>query len=70
MEVGQQDVRKSGHRWKVIVTKIFKLVVIDKFSKLRHAEEDEWVDGKICHIKVNHRERKLEEIPNGRQVVI
>ena len=50
--------KKPEHIWKVVVMKRFELVVIDKLSKLRHAEEDEWVGGRVYHIKVNQIESK------------
>ena len=50
--------------------KRFELVVIDKLSKLRHAEEDEWVGRGIRHIKSDKGESKLEEIANGRDNII
>ena len=50
--------RKSEHGWKVFVMKIFTLVVIDKLNKFRYVEEDEWVCGRVYHIKVNQRERE------------
>ena len=62
--------RKPGHEWKVFVMKRFKLVIIDKLSKLRHTEEDEWVGGGVYNIKGNSREGKLEEISNGGSDII
>ena len=53
-----------------VFMKRFKLVVIDKLSKLRHAEEDEWIGGGVCHIKGDKGESKLEEISNGRDYII
>ena len=44
--------------------KIFKLVAIDKLSKPRHTEEDEWIDGGY-YIKGSNGESKLEAISNG-----
>ena len=58
--------RKSEHGWKIFIVERFQLIVINKVSKLRHTKEDEWVGGRVYHIKVNQRESKLEEISNGR----